>query len=173
MSFKVGRFFYLAISFILGAFFFIVGLFSIGLPWSPHLQHGTIKFLTENTLILSLFGLGFTLIGLSIFIYAALNTKRRYAFIKIGPYSISLDESLIQSSLDAYWKEHFPEHSIPFNLFVRKNSIQIEANFPSMPEAEQHGLLKKINHDFGALFGQILGYPHEVRLIASFESNKA
>lgn len=172
MSFKVGRFFYLTISFILGAFFFIVGLFSIGLPWSPHLQQGTIKFLTENTVILSLFGLGFILIGLSIFIYAFLN-KRRYAFIKIGPYSVALDESLIQKSLEAYLQEHFPEHSIPFNLFVRKNSIQIVANFPSMPKSEQHGLLEKINHDFGALFGQTLGYPHEVQLIASFESSNS
>ena len=171
MSFKMGRFFYLAISFILGAFFFIVGLFSIGLPWSPHLQQGTIKFFTESTLILSLFGLGFALIGLSIFIYAVLNTRRRYAFIKIGPYSVALDESLIQKSLEAYWQKHFPEQSIPFSLFVRKKSIQIVANFPSMHEAEQHGLLEKINQDFEALFGRILGYPHEVQLIASFESN--
>lgn len=169
MNFKFGRFFHLAISFIIGAFFFAVGVFSIILPWSSHLQAATIRFLTENTLILSLFGLGFALIGLSLVIYTFLNTKHRYAYIKTGSHAVIIDENLIEQYLEAYWKERFPHQHIPFYLTIRKKSLQIVAHLPALPEAEQHLLLEGINHDFSSLFGDLLGYPHDVHLIASFD----
>ncbi|KIC71875.1 hypothetical protein DB44_CW00480 [Candidatus Protochlamydia amoebophila] len=171
MNFKFERFFYVAISFIFGAFFFVVGVFSIALPWSELLQNAIIRFLTENTLILSLFGLGFALIGLSIFIYTAISTKHRYTFIKTGNRSISIDENLIEQYLKSYWKEQFSQSEVPFQLMIRKNFLQVAADLPAMPEEDQKNVLEKINRDFSYLFGEVLGYPHEVHLIASFNRN--
>ncbi|CUI17204.1 conserved putative membrane protein [Candidatus Protochlamydia naegleriophila] len=170
MNFKFGRFFHLAISFILGTFFFTMGVFSIALPWSSHLQAATIRFLTENALILSLFGLGFALVGLSIVIYTFLSTRHHYAHVRIGSRAVTIDENLIEQYLEAYWKERFPQHHIPFYLTIRNQSLQIVANFPHLPEPEQQLLLEGINQDFKGLFGDLLGYPHDVHLIASFDT---
>lgn len=173
MNFKLGRFFSLTVSFILGTFFFVVGAFGIAFPWSPLLQQATVRFITENTLILSLFGLGFALTGLSIVIYTILNTRRRYAYLKTGKYTVALDEILLEKYLETYWKEKFPHHSILYTLTIHKHSLQIEANLPFLPESEQRLLLEKMNQDFTDLFGRVLGYPYDVHVIASFEAEPA
>ncbi len=172
MSFKLGRFFYLAISFIIGSFFFIFGAFSIVLPWSSFLQTIATQFILENTLILSLFGLGFTLIGLSIVIYALLKTRHRYVHIRIGEWGVILDEKVIHQYLEAYWKKHFPKSHIPFNLSIKKHSLQIIADLPSLPLREQKLFLEQVKQDFNDLFGRVLGYPYDVHLIASFQANQ-
>ena len=172
MNFKLGRFFHLAISFIIGSFFFIIGAFSIILPWSSFLQTVSTQFILENSLILSLFGIGFAVIGLSIVIYALLNTRHHYVDIKIGPNAIALDENVIHQYLETYWQEHFPKTHIPFNLTFKKHSLQIIVDLPSLPLSEQKEFLEHVKHDFTDLFGRLLGYPYDVDLIASFESEK-
>ncbi len=173
MNFKLGRFFYLAISFILGAFFFIFGAFGIILPWSPFLQTVTIQLIIENTLMLSLFGLGFVLIGISIVIYALLNSRHRYIHIRTGGQAITLDENIIQQYVEAYWQGHFPNIHVPFHLTFKRHSIQIVADLPALPLSEQKIFLVRLKHDFSDLFGRILGYPYDVHLIASFQTEKA
>lgn len=172
MNFKFGRFCSLCISFILGAFFFAIGLFGIILPWSPILQQASTDLIVNHTLILSLFGLGLALIGLSIVVYAVLSAGRRYASIKIGNRPISLDESLIEQYLQDYWKKNFPHHQIPFYMSIRKRSIQIVADLPPVPEAEQDQFLEKIQEDFSDLFGRLLGYSNEVHFIAHFQTER-
>lgn len=172
MSFKLNRFFYLAISFIIGSFFFIFGAFSIVLPWSSFLQTATTQFILENTLILSLFGLGFTLIGLSIVIYTLLKTRHRYIHIRTGKLSVILDENVIHQYLEAYWQKHFPKSHVPFNLSFKKQSLQIIANLPFLSLSEQKVFLEQVKQDFNDLFGHVLGYPYDVHLIASFQVNQ-
>jgi hypothetical protein len=170
MSFKFTRFFYLAANFILGAFFFVMGLYSIALSWSPSLKDMTKRFIEENSLILSLFGLGLLLIGLSVIINAIFSSRRHYAYIKTGKHAVLMDESLIEQYLNAYWKEHFPLTQIPFFLTIKKHSIQIEADLPYMAEPEKQIFLERINKDFSDIFGKVMGYPNEVHFIANFKS---
>jgi hypothetical protein len=172
MNFKLGRFFHLAISFIIGSFFFIMGAFGIILPWSPFLQKVSTQFILEHTLILSLFGIGFVLIGLSIVIYTLINTRHRYVHIRIGENTVSIDEQVIRQYLETYWLEHFPKLHIPFHLSLKKQSLQIIVDLPPLPLAEQKIFLERVKHDFSDLFGRLLGYPYDVHLIASFESDK-
>lgn len=172
MSFKFSRFFYLITSFIIGSFFFIFGAFSIILPWSPYLQTITTQFILENTLILSLFGLGFALIGLSIVIYTLLKTRHRYVQIRTGELSVILDENIIHQYLEAYWQEHFPKSHVPFQLSFKKHSLQIVADLPFLPLSEQKSFLERVKQDFGDLFGRVLGYPYDVHFIASFQEEK-
>ena len=152
MSFKLGRFFYLTISFILGAFFFVIGVFGIILPWSPFLQKVTSRFIEENTLMLSLFGLGFSLIGISVVVYTLLNTRRCYTHIRTGAQAVILDENVIQQYLEAYWLEQFPNTHVAYELSIRKNSIQIVADLPALPLSEQKQFLEKVKHDFSESF---------------------
>jgi hypothetical protein len=172
MSFKLGRFCYLALSFIIGSFFFIIGAFSIILPWSPFLQTLTTQFILENSLMLSLFGLGFALIGLSIVIYTLLKTRHRYVDIKTGAKSVVLDENVIHQYLETYWEKHFPKLQIPFTLSFKQHSLEIIADLPFLPLPEQKMFLEGVKNDFSDLFGRILGYPYDVHLIASFQSEK-
>lgn len=170
MNFKIERFFSLAISFILGIFFFLIGIFGIILPWSSFLQRAATDLIVNHTLILSLFGIGFTLMGISIAAYAILNISRRYAYIKLGNRSVALDEALIKQYLQDYWKRKFPSAQVPFYMSIRKNSIQIVADLPPMPEGEQDQFLEKIQNDFSDLFDRRLGYPNEVHLVAHFQT---
>lgn len=172
MSFKLGRFFYLSIGFVVGSFFFIMGMFSIILPWSSFLQKITVQFILENTLVLSLFGLGFVLVGISIVIYTLLNTRRRYIFIRTGANAITLDENVVRQYLEAYWQEHFPMSHVPFQLTFKKHALQIIADLPFIPVSEQKSFLEGVKHDFGDLFGRLLGFPQDIHLIASFQADQ-
>lgn len=172
MNFKLGRFFYLAISFILGSFFFILGAFSLILPWSPFLQHVVTQFILENTLILSLFGLGFVLIGLSLVIYTLLKTRHRYIPIRTGALSVAIDENLIHQYLEAYWQKQFPKIHVPFQVNFKKKSLQIMADLPALPLSEQKDFLERVKQDFSELFGNVLGYPHDIHLYVSFQADK-
>lgn len=172
MNFKLGRFFHLTISFILGSFFFIMGAFSIVLPWSAYLKTVTTQFVLENTLVLSLFGLGFVLIGLSIVIYTLLNTRQRYVDIQISKNQVTIDESVFYQYLETYWQQHFPQTHVPFHLTFKNHSLQIVADLPSIPLPEQKIFLEQVKQDFNDLFGRVLGYPYDVHLIASFQADK-
>ena len=171
MSFKLGRFFYCAVSFIMGSFFFVVGIFILALPWSSSLRTIATKFITENTTVFSLFGLGFALMGLSIGIYAFLRTRHRYVQILIKHNSFTLDETMIRQYLEAYWHKQFPQSQTFFDLTLKKQAIQIAADLPFIPIAEQHEILEQIKDDFSDLFGRVLGYPYDVHLIASFRQH--
>jgi hypothetical protein len=141
------------------------------LPWSPFLQNITTHFILENTLIPSLFGLSFTLIGLSIVIYTFLKTRHHYLQIRTGKLNIILDENIVRQYLETYWQAHFPQSHIPCDLTFKKHSLQIVADLPPLPLSEQKAFLEQVQHDFKDLFGNVLGYPYDVHLIASFQSN--
>jgi hypothetical protein len=173
MNFNFGRFFYLLLNFVVGVFFLACGILGIMLPWSPALQQAATQLIVENTVMLSLFGLGFTLIGLSLIIYALLSTRRRYTTIRTGAFAVTLDKNIVHDYLEAYWEEHFPEAHVPFDLTLKKRSIQIRADLPAMPYDEQKIFLEKVKRDFSDLFGRLLGYPYDVHLTASFQPEKS
>lgn len=172
MSFKLGRFFYLTISFIIGTFFFVIGAFGIILPWSPYLQQITTHFIYHHTLILSLFGLGFALTGLSMVVYSILNSRRRYVQIRTGDLGVVLDENIIRDYLEKYWENAFPNSQISYNLYFKKHSLRIAADLPYLSLTDQRIFLERLKEDFNDIFGRILGYPYDVHFIASFQDRK-
>lgn len=158
---------------VIGIFFLILGIFGTVIPWSPSMKEITANFFLENTLILFLFGLGFLLIGLSLLIYTFINLRHRYIHIKTGNHALLLDEAIVQHYLETYWKKHFPDTHVPFQIAVKKNSLQITAELPSMPLTDQKQFLEQVKEDFSDIFGNILGYPHDVNLFASFKNNSS
>lgn len=172
MNFRVGRFFYLTISFIIGAFFLAIGIINLVLPWSTRMKDEIVRFIWEDTLILPLFGLGLISIGLSIIIYTFISSRHRYLHIKTGSRSVVVDENVIQNYLEAYWQEQFPNSHIPSHFKVKKDSIQIVADLPYLPQPEQKDFLERVSHDFKDIFGRLLGYHQEIQLIASFQDEK-
>ena len=173
MNFKFRRFLSLSVSFILGAFFCLIGSIGLILPWSPALQNSLSHLIFNQTLILSLFGLGGIFIGVSLVINAIFNTGGRYAYIKILGNTVAVDENLIEQYLQAYWKKKFPNQQILFYFSIKKKSIQIVADLPYVSETEQDKFLEKIQDDFTELFGDVLGYPNEIHFVAHFQKEVA
>lgn len=173
MSFKLGRFFSLIIGFVTGCFFLVIGSFGIILPWSPYLQQETTEFILANTLMLSLFGLGFALIGLSLVIYSLLATRNHYVMVRTGSLAVAIDEAVISQYLEAYWQEQFPNAQISFHVKFKKEALQIAADLPALPLKEQKIFLEKVKEDFRNLFGRTIGYPHDVHLLANFQTVKS
>ena len=165
MNFKLTRFFYSSAHFITGTFFFLFGVYGIIWPWSTFLIDATVNFITTHALIFSLFSLSMSLIGLSIIINAYLSSKRSQAHIRVGNRPISIDENLIEQHLERYWNEQFPTKQTPFFLTIKKNSLLIEVDLPSMSQGEKEYFLAKVDKDLSEVFEK-LGYDKEINLIA-------
>lgn len=89
--------------------------------------------------------------------------------IRTGLFSVTVDEKMIYQYIELYWQKLFPYNQVPFNLSFKKHELEIIAELPSLPLIEQKNLLEKIKLDFSDMFGRLLGYPHDVHLIASFK----
>lgn len=173
MNFKFGRFFTLLINFILGTFFLIVGLVAILLPWFPDWQQAIIDFILNQHLILFLFGISFCLIGLSAFVYAFFSTQHQFISLETGNHAITVDESVIEAYLNSYFAKKFPQATIPFTFYLKKNVIQVQAHFPFLPIEEQKNFMETIQKELTQLFNELLGPSQTIDLIASFDpSNK-
>lgn len=171
MNSKIGRFFYLTTRLVLGIFLLLIGLYGVLISWFSFLQMQLIELITQHTLILSLFGLGVALIGVSILVHAILQSKRHYYHIYVGKALATVDENLIQGYLHHYWQQQFPHHSIPSHLTIKKKSIHILVDLPFVPPEKQKAFLDQVEKDFTILFDRLLGYPYAVYLNASFQSD--
>lgn len=171
MSFKIGRYLYFTISSIVGIFFILLGICTLAIPSSASLRKGLVDVITNQTHIFILFGLAFFVVGLSIVIYSFAWIKKRYDHIQIKKGSVLVDEALVQQYLQAYWKEHF-KVPISSTVTIKKNSIQIIADFPSLPILEQKSFLERLQKDFVVLFDKTLGTSYDVELLASFGNEK-
>lgn len=170
MSSKIGRFFQKILSLLLSLFFLLIGTVSLFIPWSSWIRTEVIQFILEDNLIIPLFGLGFIIAGLSLAIYSISQARQRYFYLRIGPRSIAVDETLLQRYLETYWQKQFPKYPIATHLNLKKDSIQIEAEFPATPEQSQKDLLEKVKQDLSDIFSITLGYPHEIYLTATFQN---
>ena len=171
MSFRIKHFLYFLAQFIQGIFFVLIGTFTIVLPWSDTLQNVVEQFINERTFVGFLLGLGFILVGVLLTIHAYTNIRRRYIEISINNNKAIIDENLVKQYLERYWKEYFPIDQVPTRLKIDKNSIQIFADFPYIPENEQTSFLERAQADLKDIFNRLLGYHKEIRLMASFQKS--
>lgn len=166
----MGRLFYSLISLVIALFFLMLGIVSLMLPWSPSARTDLIQLILEESLVLSLFGAGLLIIGLSIAINIALNARHSYYHLRSGPRSVQVDESIIHDYLDDYWKKLFPHTQIPHRFTLKRNKIHVIADLPYIPKEEQKELLLQVQKELGQLLESFLGYRQPLRLSASFQS---
>lgn len=143
------------------------------LPWSSTLKFSIAEFFIENTVTLSLFGLSFILVGVSLVIYTFINTRRRYYFVRTGNQAVLVNHTVVCQYLEAYWKTQFPEAPVYFKVTIKRKSIEIVAELPALPLEDQRRVLEKIKDDLENLFGHTLGYSYDVHLYASFNQSKS
>src|SRR5262249_26201196 len=139
------RLFYSLISLAVALFFLLLGIISLMLPWSPSARSELILFILEHSQTIALLGLGWILIGLSIVVYTLLSARHHYLYLRSGPRSIKIDESIIHSYLETYWKKLFPHAEIPHRVTLKRNKIHVTADLPYVPANEQKAFLAKVN----------------------------
>lgn len=161
--------FYSLISLAIAIFFIMLGIISVMLPWSPMVRTDLIQFILEDSIAIFIFGFCLIIIGLAVVINIAFSARRSYYRLRSGPKSIWIDESVIQDYLNSYWKDLFPQSSVPNRLIMKKNKIHLVADLPYIPLAEQKELLERIKTDLTDLFGTFLGYRETFYLSASFQ----
>lgn len=165
----LNRLFYSLISLVIAIFFLMLGVVSLMLPWSPSAQADLIELIQKDSMNLAFFGFGFILIGLSIVINIALSARHHYYQVKSGPYSVQVDEAIIQDYLDSYWRQLFPRSEVPNRFMIKRNKIHITADLPYVPPSEQKALLKQSSDELAQLLESFLGYRKPVSLSASFQ----
>lgn len=164
----MSNFLYTLVSFVVALFFILLGVIGIILPWSTGIRSDVIQFILENTLALSLFGFGFTIIGLIIAINVFLSFKKKYYYVKTGKQGVAVDELLVHHYLQSYWEQVFPNHEVPTRLIFKKNRIKITADLPYMPRDQQKVCVERVQTDLNDILKRILGYHDALTFSLSF-----
>lgn len=142
------------------------------MPWFPEMRANLITFLLENSIAISLFGFAFLTIGTVMVMNFLLGMQRKYYEFKIGQHSVNVDEELVNSYLQIYFKELFPSQEVPCRLIIKQNRFHITADLPCVPSSQRSILLEKIKNDLNELFSNQLGYESDFYLSTSFQPEK-
>lgn len=164
--------FFALIAAILALFFVALGSIAVLLPWFPKIRAELVEWLLTDTKGLSLFGLGFLMVGVIILTNLLLSMRKRYYHLRSGTRAIVLEEVVFQKNLETYLNKLFPRYQIPHQLTLKKNKIYIKASLPFIPQPQQKLLLERIRSDLEDLFGRVLGYRGEFFLAANFQAEK-
>ena len=172
MSFKLFRLLRFFVQVTVGSLLFLLGILFIFIAFSSQIQNKIIAFVSSSPWFFVLSGVSLLLLSFALVIYAFKMIYRRHVQIRTGSLDIRLDESVIRAYLDAYWKKHFPESKIQYELIFERRRVKVLANLPYLPLEDQKTFLEKVKKDFNHLFGDLLGYPYDVHFIATFEGNE-
>lgn len=153
---------------ILALFFIVLGLIGIVLPWSTSARTEVVDFLLSNTVLLSLFGFSFLVMGAGTLLQIFNGLKRRYTTIKDGDSKVELSEEVFKDYLSIYFQELFPYTEVPCQVQLKKRKARVIADLPFVPENQQKDLLKKIEEELSDIFRELIGYRHALLLSISF-----
>lgn len=161
--------FYSLITLAIALVFLLTGIVGVLIPWSPEVREGLIRFIKEDYVTISLFGLILLIVAAAIIANIFMSMRRRYYHLSSGARGIAIDETAIQQLVNAYWLQNFPGKDIPSRLMLKNNRIHLSAELPITPIDEQGPLLERIRQDLQDIFTHVLGYNSEFFLSASFQ----
>ena len=164
------HFIYSLISFLTAIFFILLGIIAVLIPWSANIRYEVINIIADHSIAISLFGLCFLAIGVAVVVNILLSSKPKYFQFTVGKNFVYVDEKIIQRYLTEYWKELFTGQEIPNRITLKNNHIDVIADLPYVPPAQQAELLTKIENELTELFSDLLGYRQQFHLAVSFQS---
>lgn len=162
--------FYSLITLFIALFFILLGIIGIILPWSSAMKELAVTLILENSLLIFLFGFCFLTVGIASAVNILLSSKRHYYRFKIQGNPVTVDTSVIQSYLQKYFQELFPENEVPFRLQTKKNHFHLTADLPYVPNDERNALLERMKNEIAQLLSDLLGYKNRFNFSASFRS---
>lgn len=123
---------------------------------------------TQNFLLFVL-ALCFSSFSLMFVRYLKKNSKKRYIQLEFGKHQTTIYQDIIHKHLENFWKTLFPESSINSEVKFQKNSIEVIAELPEVPVAQQRDMLGKIEHELQEFLQTQFGYYKEFLLTISFQ----
>ncbi|MBA3957498.1 MAG: hypothetical protein H0X51_03765 [Parachlamydiaceae bacterium] len=159
-------------NFLVAAFFVLLGGIAILLPWSITMRTELVSLILENSIAISLIGFVVLLVGIAMLISLWMSTKKRYYYLRVSNKLVAVDEALIQTYVEAYWRQLFPVEEVPSRLVLKRNKIKIVANLPYKAPEERKLFLEKVQADLQDIFRRILGYSQDFSLAISFQPKK-
>lgn len=161
-----GRFLTSTIHFSSGIFFILFGILTLMVPWAPRYRDALIYLLTQGWLLLLPIGCAFIALGILLLKYITVR-NRTYYQIRSGDRAVSVSETLIESALNIYWTEQFPNREVFCNIQIRNSVLHITVDLPYVLFTEQKARLHQIENELTELF-KTLGYTDSFHLLASF-----
>jgi hypothetical protein len=144
---------------------FLIGGFFVSMEYLPHLKYQFSVALVHqsfNYLIL-----GFVLVGVALLLGTLFYQmqKKPYFHVQMDGVSAIIEPKLIESLIEGYWRELFPEQEVHFEVIVREHErIEVLAQMPQMVLDRQPKFLMQIEKELGALLHSHLKYRHPLRM---------
>ncbi|MCH1429723.1 MAG: hypothetical protein GWP59_04060 [Chlamydiales bacterium] len=123
---------------------------------------------TQSFLLLFL-ALCFSLLSFLFIRHLKENSKKTYIQVKVGEHQATIYQDVIHKHLENFWKALFPERIINSEVKLSKDSIEVIAELPEVPVAQQKDMLGKIEHDLQEFLQSQFGYYKEFLLTISFQ----
>lgn len=161
---------YSLITLFIAIFFILLGIIAMILPWSENAKAHAISFIVDHSQVIFFFGLSFLCVGLATCLNIVSSSKRRYYRFKVGNTAVSVDGDLIHKYVKTYLKELFPDNEIPLQLTIKRNTIKLVIDLPSIDDAEKEPLLTRMQEELKKLFSDTLGYQNPFHLSVSFQA---
>lgn len=165
----MGNFFYSLMNSILALFFVLTGIGCVLVAWFPNLQKALQRLIVEDFWMVFFSGVAFIVIGIVIIVNLSLQARRSSYMVRSGKNAIEVDQLLIEESLNLYWKQLFPQYSIPTQIRIKNNQVHIKADFPLIAESEQSSFVKHLEEQISEFLTRTLGYRNDFFLSVSFQ----
>ena len=138
-----------------------MGIFFIALPWAPQVRFTCASFIAErDDLFIPLGGL---LLGVAVILGVGFYFMQRKAYfqVRMSP-AIHVEKALLQTLLDIYWKERYPQEKLKTDVVLHNdNQIELIAELPTLKSADPEKLLADVQLEVGKLMLQQLGYKRD------------
>ena len=163
------HFFYTLSVFVIGLFFILLSIGVFLIQAFESLKIDALNFLLQDNLFLPIFGFIVLLIGVAIVFYAYDSLKKRYHLVQSSKGDYCLEEKVFKDSVNAYWKNVFPDKEIQTLIVLNKKDLKIVANLPFVSLDQQKDFLSKIDKDLKDILHNQIGYYKPYTLSISFE----
>ncbi len=94
---------------------------------------------------------------------------QRYFCKSAGTGITSVNRSIFERYLAAYWRKTYPHNAIEHELTLKPQQVMIRAKLPSILPEEQQLVLEHMREEIQQLFFQFVGFEGKVVLHAEFE----
>lgn len=162
------RLLFFTVSSVSALFFAVFGLLCMLISLSEFLGQMVIEFLQRHGISLFLVGFGSLAVGIFLFITLWRQSWRRTYSIRTGTRAITVDPSLIETCIKAYWGKRYPSSDIPCRVWVKKDILQISADLPETPLANQKSLLTEMERELQEFLAETIGYQRRLHFFISF-----
>ncbi len=106
---RKGNLLFSAVQFIFVVAVFLLGGLLIGLQYAPHLRQALARFIMDDAVNLSVLGYATIVSALLLTFGFYVMHRGVYFRVRMGETEAVVEPKLIESLVDGYWKELFPE----------------------------------------------------------------